>query len=207
MRRLTDTGTLAKLLAALAPVISTIPIPPRIHPEIVLRAANTADLAALSLFAGASYRAAYCEFDDADEITAYVAENFSVERLQHLHAQSESQFLIAETATEASMQILGYAHTRLGRPQSATSAQHPMQLVRLYLDPGQKGRGIGSILMRAVIEQAKNQSCDAIWLGVYSLNRPALAFYQRWGFVQIGMTEFVFAGRSYMDPLLELTLR
>lgn len=200
---LLPTGTLAKLLAALAPVISIVPNQPPIQSKLVLRAANTADLAALSLFAGASYRAAYCEFDDADEISDYVAEHFSIERLQHLHAQVESQFLIAET----SKQILGYAHTRLGRPESATSAQHPMQLVRLYLDPSQKGRGIGSILMRAVIEQAKNQSCDAIWLGVYSLNRPALAFYQRWGFVQIGMTEFVFAGRSYMDPLLELTLR
>ena len=170
-----------------------------------MRPATAADLAALSQFAGDSYRAAYCEFDDAAEIDDYVAENFSLARLQQLHTQQQSHFLIAERT--GTTQIVGYSHSRLGRPDTAICAQNPMQLVRLYLDPHQKGLGIGSVLMRAVIEHAKAQDCDAIWLGVYSLNKAALAFYHHWGFAPAGLIEFVFAGRSYLDPMLELKLR
>lgn len=173
----------------------------------MVRTANVDDLPMLSKFAGASYRDAYREFDDADEINDYIAENFSHERLRQLHTQPESQFLLAHASLAGSSRLVGYAHTRLARPELALAASKPMQLVRLYLDPTQKGLGIGSVLMRAVIELAEASACDAIWLGVYSRNLPAMAFYQRWGFAQIGMTEFVFAGRSYMDPLLELKLR
>lgn len=170
-----------------------------------VRLATEADVDELSVFAGNSYRQAYCELDDAEEIDAYVAENFSPGRIRELHAQPGSQFLLIESTTEIP-ELLGYAHTRLAQPNHHQIAQYPMQLVRLYLDQQHKARGLGSELMRAVIAQARAQGCDALWLGVYSLNTAAMAFYQRWGFTQVGLIEFVFAGRSYMDPMLELKL-
>ena len=55
-----------------------------------------------------------------------------------------------------------------------------------------RGRGIGRALLAAVLEGAGPQGLQRIELEVYAANRPAIALYERFGFVREGVKQ---AGR------------
>jgi diamine N-acetyltransferase len=40
--------------------------------------------------------------------------------------------------------------------------------------------------MTAVIERARQQGADQVWLGVWEHNPRAIAFYRKWGFSEVG---------------------
>jgi DNA-3-methyladenine glycosylase I len=49
------------------------------------------------------------------------------------------------------------------------------------LDALQEGRGVGSALLTAVVEQAGREGCRRLWLVTTNDNLAALRFYQRRG--------------------------
>jgi GNAT superfamily N-acetyltransferase len=50
------------------------------------------------------------------------------------------------------------------------------------LDSLAEGRGVGSALIQAVIDVARQQSCKRVWLITTNDNLPAMRFYQKRGF-------------------------
>jgi ribosomal protein S18 acetylase RimI-like enzyme len=60
--------------------------------------------------------------------------------------------------------------------------------------------------MRHVVDFAKNEGYDTVWLGVYELNYPALAFYHRMGFSAFAIGEFILGNTREVDLLLKRTL-
>lgn len=53
--------------------------------------------------------------------------------------------------------------------------------------PEFRGQGIGSQLLKAVLDQAKKFGLEKIELNVYSSNAPAIALYKKLGFEQEGL--------------------
>jgi len=66
------------------------------------------------------------------------------------------------------------------------------------------GKGIGSAMMQALIEAAKETAFEQIELDVVSTNSAAIALYQKYGFSQYGLLEHGMKYRdgSYADLLL-----
>jgi GNAT superfamily N-acetyltransferase len=60
----------------------------------------------------------------------------------------------------------------------------------IYVDRTLHGRGIAHTLMRAALSAASPRSLT-IWLGVWERNTRAIAFYTKWGFVDVGHQLFV----------------
>lgn len=54
----------------------------------------------------------------------------------------------------------------------------------LYVDPGRRGRGIGSALLRAAMDGR-----DSLALWVFQRNAPARAFYEHRGFRAVAFTD------------------
>ncbi|MEJ7666157.1 MAG: GNAT family N-acetyltransferase [Hymenobacter sp.] len=52
------------------------------------------------------------------------------------------------------------------------------------------GTGLGKALMRRVLEVALAGACTAVVLGVWEHNERAKAFYQRFGFREVGELAF-----------------
>jgi ribosomal protein S18 acetylase RimI-like enzyme len=50
-----------------------------------------------------------------------------------------------------------------------------------------RGRGLGSALLRAVLDEAESQGLSRIELEVYTSNQPAIALYERFGFTREGI--------------------
>ena len=77
-----------------------------------------------------------------------------------------------------------------------------MEIERLYVQAEWIGTGLGTLLMRRALEEARAQACRAVVLGVWEHNERALAFYQRFGFRKIGQHEFVLGTDVQTDLIL-----
>lgn len=135
-------------------------------------------------------------------MAAYLAENFSPE-LQLAELQDrENTFLLAHMQAE----LVGYAKLRdnsaLGLPEAEAQAGR-LEIERLYVRDDWQGTGLGAALMRGILALAEQLHCTAVVLGVWEKNERARAFYQRFGFREIGRHAF----RLGQDVQTDLILR
>ena len=61
-------------------------------------------------------------------------------------------------------------------------------------------------MMQRIIEQAKNENKNYIWLGVWEHNTKAIDFYEKHGFVKFGTHSFTIGTDKQTDWLLRLDL-
>lgn len=73
------------------------------------------------------------------------------------------------------------------KPESGT-----LMLDGVTVDTSLRGRGVGKMLMNAVIDYAASRSFQQIKLGVLDTNVTAKALYEKVGFVVIGKKDFSF---------------
>lgn len=110
---------------------------------------------------------------------------WSVESFWSELAHPESRrYLVAEA--EESGELLGYA----GLMASGTEAD--VQTVAVA--PSAQGRGVGALLLRALVEEASHSGATSVLLEVRADNDAAIALYRRHGFERIGVR------RRYYQP-------
>jgi len=85
---------------------------------------------------------------------------------------------------------VGYANVGPCRLPHPDVQPHHGELYRLYLTQGQQGRGVGRRLMEAALGWLEENRPGPLWLGVWSGNVKAQAFYARYGFEKVGEYEF-----------------
>jgi diamine N-acetyltransferase len=120
------------------------------------------------------------------DMESYLVAAFSPQIQATELADPNAVTLIAEIEGD----FAGYARLKEGRPGVEITGQHPIELVRIYAEQEYLGKGVGSSLMKACLEETKLRDCDSIWLGVWEQNRRAIRFYERWDFVIAGTQEF-----------------
>jgi GNAT superfamily N-acetyltransferase len=169
---------------------------------LTIRPATYSDIGALVSFARQAFRDTYYLLDDPADIDDYVTRHFTAVAFDSILRDTGSTLLLATV----NQRLTGYALLSLTPPPAGVSGPSPIELSRLYLGKDALGKGYGSVLMRAVVAEARRQQCQTIWLGVYDRNLRARAFYKRWGFVDVATKEFLFGGRSYFDPVMAVAI-
>lgn len=164
---------------------------------LTIRQATPEDAALLASFATQAFTDTYRGLDDPQEIADYVAEHFTPEVVAGVIEDPACSTLLAWVGE----QLAGYAVVRAEPAPGCVAGPAPLQLWRLYLGEGFIGQGLGARLMAAVHAEARKRGAQTLWLGVYDRNLRAVAFYKRFGFVQVGGKEFLFGGRTYFDPI------
>jgi ribosomal protein S18 acetylase RimI-like enzyme len=61
-----------------------------------------------------------------------------------------------------------------------------VELISMWVEPNERGRGVGDALIRAVLEWAGRQGGEAVSLQVRETNARAIHLYERLGFVDVG---------------------
>ena len=163
-----------------------------------IRPARDSDLDTLVRIARQSFREAYEDTDDPQEIDDYVTRHFTREYFADVLAEPASRLVVVEQAHEP----VGYVHTRFGDAPEGVDTGPALELRRFYLLENAKGKGLGSLMMTWVLGESERVAADTIWLQVYELNARAIAFYRRYGFEQVGTKAFEFGGRIYHDPMM-----
>ena len=59
-----------------------------------------------------------------------------------------------------------------------------MELVRMYVDASQRGRGLGRRLVEGLLQHAGEVGATSITLTTPTVNAPAIGFYERMGFTK-----------------------
>lgn len=128
----------------------------------------------------------------------YLDSNFSITSIENQLEDPNSTFLLAYAQGRA----IGYALLKQGPAPALVEAPRPVELVRIYVDPDAIGRGYGSALMDACLEQALRTGHEALWLGVWEKNLRAIGFYEKWGFRKLGTQEFILGSDVQTDLVM-----
>ncbi len=73
----------------------------------------------------------------------------------------------------------------------------------VYVDPGHQGRGVGRLLLQAVITSTESAGIWTIQTGIFPENAASLALHKRAGFREIGVRERIGrAGTRWRDVVL-----
>ena len=97
-----------------------------------------------------------------------------------------SATLACSLLCELDGRLLAYAQLRWSVAPSCVVADAPGEIRRLYVDRDCHGTGVAHDLMRACLDAMNEYRSDVVWLGVWEQNPRAIAFYKKFGFVEVG---------------------
>lgn len=78
---------------------------------------------------------------------------------------------------------------------SAQTAAGEATLNAITVDPAARGRGCGAVLLNALLESLAAEGVSEVYLEVRTKNAPAIALYEKTGFVRTGLRK-----RFYKNP-------
>ena len=153
---------------------------------IVVRAALPADVPALTDIYNHYVRTSGVTFDTTEFTTQQRQEWFS-----HYATTGPHRLLVAVDSGSAGM-VLGYATSSPFRPKPGyvTSVE-----TSVYLRPDAIGRGLGTLLYRAIFDALAGQDLHRAYAGVALPNDASVRLHERLGFREIGT--FAEVGRKF----------
>jgi GNAT superfamily N-acetyltransferase len=174
---------------------------------VVIRPALPADAAALAAVAAVTFPLA-CPPHTSDEAKAdFIAKNLTEVSFDSYLADRDRALFLAELDSEA----VGYTMLVFGEPQDsdvavAITVRPTVELSKVYVLPGHHGAGVSSALLEASLDEARARGALGIWLGVNEENVRANRFYEKSGFVRVGMKKFLVGERWEDDFVRERLL-
>lgn len=172
--------------------------------QIKIRRAEIEDAETLADLSYKTFWDAFHEHPEnaPEDMAAYMEKAFSNETLRAELSDENVIFIIAEFENE----LAGYAKITLGAIEDGIVAEKPIELNRLYSHQKFLGKGIGQKLMDECFQIAKENDCDAMWLGVWEFNPRAQAFYKKYGFREVGTHIFQLGSDPQTDLLMQKDL-
>jgi ribosomal protein S18 acetylase RimI-like enzyme len=174
----------------------TIPTP------VTIRRAIADDAELLVELGAQTFSSAFAKDNSPADMAAYLATNFTLERLSDELADQGAIFFIAEVDQLAA----GYAKLKQGDAPDCVSGDNPIEIERIYTLPEHFGKGVGEALIKACLEEAKQRGFQSVWLGVWERNDRALAFYRKFGFREAGDKIFQLGSDPQIDKVMERAL-
>ena len=169
-----------------------------VDPSRKIRHATLEDASLIADLGARIFQASYGEDNRPEDMEEYLAASFSTEQIRKEIAERGSTFLLVYGNGEA----VGYARLLEGESPPSVVGEKPVELVRIYVEQGIKGKGYGSALMAACLATAGSEGNQTIWLGVWERNQHAIGFYERWGFEKVGLKTFALGNDLQTDYVM-----
>jgi ribosomal protein S18 acetylase RimI-like enzyme len=169
---------------------------------VKIRRAEVKDAVLLAALGGATNYETYFETDEPEDLAKYIADFFNPKALKIELEDENSTFFIAEINGKA----VGYAKLREGNPAECVKGENIVELAKLYVLEKLTRHGVGKILMRKCLDEAKSKGFDALWLSVFHLNARAFEFYKKLGFTQVGETGFYYGEKRFTCFVMKIGL-
>ena len=169
--------------------------------RIFIAKANLATATRLAALGRQTFSETFAASNTPENLAAYLAEAYGPE-VQLAQLQDPS---ITCLLAEMQGQTVGYAllqeNARLGLPDDAPASRQ-LEIKQLYILEDWIGTGLGKALMQRALDIAQASRATAVVLGVWEHNERAKAFYQRFGFREIGEVAFKLGEDVQRDLLL-----
>ncbi|MDH3374757.1 MAG: GNAT family N-acetyltransferase [Gammaproteobacteria bacterium] len=168
------------------------------QPEIEIREAGPADVESLSRIGHVSFRAAYEEWSEPDDLIAHLEDFFSPDAIRGEMDLPGHTYLIAIRDADP----VGFVKIRENARPNEVPATRALELHQVYVLPQQQRFGIGGLLIAAAARYARDKAADGIWLSVWRDASWAVNCYRKYGFEEVGTTEFQLGRTVYSDLLM-----
>ena len=163
-----------------------------------IRLANTSDAFDLAQLAESTFRDAFSEFNSTKNMDAHCSESYG-KKLQQSEIENENRITLV---VEKNQQLIAYAQLKWDKSPQCISANYPGEIQRLYVDKNYHGSGVSHELMDKCILLLQNLDKDLIWLGVWEHNPRAIAYYKKFGFVEVGEHKFLLGDDLQRDIIM-----
>lgn len=137
-----------------------------------------------------------------ENMRAYLAEGFAVEKLTAELQEPHSAFYFAGLAG----QVIGYLKVNTGPAQTEQQAAQAFEIERIYVLRQFHGQKVGQLLYEQALQLATQAQATYVWLGVWEENPRAISFYKKNGFVEFDKHIFKLGDDEQTDILMKLPL-
>ena len=158
------------------------------HDPVAIRKGELADAAALAALAARTFRDTYADGNSPSDMAAHLAQSFSREHQGRELADPTITTLVAAKPTG---ELVAYTQLRADPPPACVAGAQPVELWRFYVERTHHGQGVAQALMAAVLDHARARGAATLWLGVWTRNQRAQAFYRKAGFEDVGTHMYV----------------
>lgn len=150
----------------------------------MIRLAKLEDAATLTTLAQHTFREKWEPIDGSVLVEQYINENMQFQHIRKALEAKNVKFFLAFHQEEA----IGYmklVEDFIPREFTHLGSSF-LQIEKLYLTASAQRLKIGSKLLEKALGLAQENGYDTVWLGVWSKNHQAIAFYQKFGFKKVG---------------------
>lgn len=154
--------------------------------DVTYRDATPEDCEALSALMRETFCHTFAHLYRAEDLNAFLAASYTP-------AQQYSELINPEITVRLAYQgegLVGYCQIGPMSLPYDTGATQVMELYRLYVREGVKGKGVAATLMDWALGRMRARNAADAYLGVWSQNFRAQKFYARYGFEQVGEYKF-----------------
>jgi len=169
---------------------------------IVVRHCQPSDLQTLRDLSYRTYDQTFRHLNTPQNMRAYLAKAFYLERVRRELARPESTFFFLIVDGE----LAGYLKINEAGAQSDLQDPESLELERVYVDAPFQGRGLGRILIEKGVEEARQKGKAFVWLGVWEKNEKAIRFYEKSGFTKMGTHDFFVGDERQTDFIMRRNL-
>ena len=169
--------------------------------RISVAKANLATATRLADLGRQTFIETFAASNTPEDMAAFLAQVYGPDIQLGELQQARYTFLLAEMQG----QLVGYAKLWRDSSVGLPAGESPvgrLELKQLYVAEDWIGTGLGKALMRRILDLAQAENCSAIVLGVWEHNERAKAFYQRFGFREVGEVAFTLGQDVQRDLIL-----
>jgi ribosomal protein S18 acetylase RimI-like enzyme len=165
---------------------------------LTIRYAGIADARLIADISRQTFYDTFAADNRPEDMDKFLTQQFTKGRLILEVGMPENIFLLAQE----NQQVAGYVKLRDGKRPEELKEYQSLEIARLYALKEMIGKGVGSRLMQASLDIARERKKDLVWLGVWEKNKRAIEFYTKWGFEQFGTCDFLLGDDVQHDWLM-----
>ena len=163
-----------------------------------IRRAQRADAAQLSALAEQTFRDAFAVANAPQDMDLHCRTHYG----EALQAQEITDPNRVTLLCEHDGRMVGFAQLRWGEVPDCIVADTAGEILRLYVIREFHGKSVAQELMQACMQEMTRHRSEVVWLGVWEHNSRAIAFYGKFGFVEVGEHVFQLGNDPQRDILM-----
>jgi diamine N-acetyltransferase len=163
-----------------------------------IRKAHRRDAKQLSELAERTFRETFAATNTAENMALHCRTSYS----ESIQAEEICNPDMTTLLCEQEGRLVGFAQLRWGAAPGCVVADAPGEIQRLYVVSDCHGKGVARGLMDASLAEMTGRRSDVVWLGVWEQNPRAIAFYRKFGFVEVGAHVFSMGNDPQRDIVM-----
>ena len=167
--------------------------------EYQIRPLTSTDVDVLRLLSIETFTDTYALYNTAEDMLLYTNTHFSAAQL-FAEIEESSNFFFGAFDND---KLIGYVKLRTTEQPVELQGYKHIELERIYASKLYHGKGLGKTMMDYCLAFATQHLYDVLWLGVWTKNEKALAFYKKCGFEIFGEHTFMLGKDAQVDWLMK----